>query len=109
MFKHALVQATVVDAILASVRDIAELLRQGDSSGQVGSVNAFGDKQLKVAAIQAPFVLWWCPVTVCCNVFDVVIKWHGADRPEGRRYHLQQSKILWSGRYCIKRGKAPRD
>ncbi|CAL5221264.1 g3424 [Coccomyxa viridis] len=40
--------ARAIDAILASVRETAELLRQGDSSGQVGSVNSFGDKQLKI-------------------------------------------------------------
>ena len=46
-------QAKVIDAILTSVRETADLLRQGDSSGQIGSSNTFGDQQLQVAPISA--------------------------------------------------------
>ena len=41
-------QVKVIDAILDSVSETSDLLRQGDSSGQVGSINCFGDHQLKV-------------------------------------------------------------
>ena len=42
------VQVRVIDAILESVSETSDLLRQGESSGQVGSINPFGDHQLKV-------------------------------------------------------------
>ena len=41
-------QVRVIDAILVSVSETSNFLRQGDSSGQVGSTNRFGDHQLKV-------------------------------------------------------------
>ena len=44
----------MIDAILASVRDTAQLLRLGESNGEVGSSNTFGDQQLKVSAFKPP-------------------------------------------------------
>ena len=41
-------QANIIDALLKSVSETAQFLRQEDTSGQVGSSNTFGDKQLKV-------------------------------------------------------------
>jgi hypothetical protein len=41
-------QANIIDALLKSVSETAQLLRQEDTSGQVGSSNTFGDKQLEV-------------------------------------------------------------
>ncbi|CAL8468441.1 g7981 [Coccomyxa elongata] len=39
---------TVLSAIASGVEDIAQLLRSGQTSGEVGTVNSFGDKQLEV-------------------------------------------------------------
>ena len=45
-------QVRVIDAILVSVSETSDFLRQGDSSGQVGSTNRFGDHQLKVLPLR---------------------------------------------------------
>ena len=47
-------QVKVIDAILISVSETSDLLRQGNSSGQVGSINRFGDHQLKVFRFPRP-------------------------------------------------------
>ena len=54
-FKMRCTQANVIDALLKSVSETAQFLRQEDTSGQVGSSNTFGDQQLKVRPHKA---LW---------------------------------------------------
>ncbi len=69
----------MIDAILTSVHETAELLRQGDSSGQVGSVNPFGDKQLKVADRNSPLLyLQTVPETQQLNrcLSGLLSNWH---------------------------------
>ena len=71
-------QIRVIDAILKSVSETSDLLRQGDSSGQVGSTNRFGDHQLKVLPLSLRIIdlldkelkliskAHACCITVCC-------------------------------------------